>query len=651
MRRNLRGILTIGVTGTKGKTSTTEFVAQLLEAHGLLTAVSTTESARIGTRYYEGFWSVPELHRFVALAKRASVDCLVIELCSSALRWELHTAFSLDVAILTNIGTDHIRDHGNRRNYIATKQKMFRDLAPAAGRRGPFAILNADDRSASSFRRCLPHDVTEISYGTSPGRRADGNRRHLSACDVVAHAGGTRFTIDGFAEGPLVCDTRLHGMFNVSNVLAAAACTASLGCDPRRTAQHVAALVPPPGRFHIVAPASDGQPGVVVDYAHTPESLESALRAARSLAPEGRLHAVFGCGGDCYKGKRPMMGAIAARHADRVTITSDNPRGEDPSAIAGNVLAGVPRSNRGSVAVELDRRSAIENTISSAANGDVVLIAGKGNERTQEVGGRVLAFSDARVARCALDARLGSGVGAGRVLAAAAAVVLDSHGRPAFAHRADMPHPPASLVKLMTLHLAFDALARGEVVADDTVTISGYAASTPHPRLPLRAGDCVRFAMLLEAVCVRSSNAAATAIAEHIAGDEGAFVARMNAAAATLGLSATHFATAHGLPHRHQMTTALDMARLLSHLCREHRAALAMLRRASFRFRGARYARTIALLRRRGLLALKTGFTWEAGYNLAIASRERGEERHVVVLGAESRARSFAEAQMLLALE
>jgi D-alanyl-D-alanine carboxypeptidase len=280
-----------------------------------------------------------------------------------------------------------------------------------------------------------------------------------------------------------------------------------------------------------------------------------------------------------------------------------------------------------------------------------VLIAGKGNERTQEIAGRLLAFSDARVARRALDARLAGDAGVARRMSASAAVVLDQHGRPAIAHDAEVPHPPASLVKLMTLRLAFDALARGEVGPGDTVTISRYAASTPHPRLPLRAGDRVRFAMLLQAVCVRSSNTAATAIAEHIAGDEGAFVARMNAAATTLGLGATHFATAHGLPHRHQMTTALDMARLLSHLSREHRAALAMLRRSSFRFRGARYARNITLLRRRGLLALKTGFTWEAGYNLAIASRERGEERHVVVLGAGSRARSFAEAQMLLVVD
>ncbi len=650
MRRNVRGILTIGVTGTKGKTSTTEFVAQLLEAQGLRTAVSTTESARIGTRYYEGFWSVPELHHFVALSKRASVDCLVIELCSSALRWELHTAFSLDVAILTNIGTDHIRDHGNRRNYIATKRKMFRDLAEAPGRPRPIAVLNADDRSAPSFRRGLRPEVTPVSYGVLPQRRGAGNRLRLTARDVVEHAGGTHFVIDGFTHGPLVCKTRLHGTFNVSNVLAAIACAASLGHDPRALVRQAASLVPPPGRFDVLSHPSSSQPGVVVDYAHTPESLESALRAARSLTAQGRLHVVFGCGGDAYKAKRPMMGAIAARLADDIVITSDNPRHENPTAIARNVLAGVPRPIRDVASVDLDRRSAIEGAIHAAANGDLVLIAGKGNERTQEIEGRIIPFSDARIARRALDARLRHDADDARPLTAAAAIVLDQNGAPRFAQHAEMPRAPASLVKLMTLYLAFEALARGRVAPDTAVTVSRYAAMTPHPRLPLRAGDRIRFRTLLQAVALRSSNAAATAVAEVIAGDEATFVSHMNAAAATLGLTATRFATSHGLPHRHQMTTALDMARLLRHLSREHSTAVALLRETELRFRGVRYDRRIPLLRRRSILALKTGFTWEAGYNLALASREQGVECYIVVLGAPSRARSFADGQKLLAI-
>jgi UDP-N-acetylmuramoyl-L-alanyl-D-glutamate--2,6-diaminopimelate ligase len=645
MRHRLDGILTIGVTGTKGKTSTAEFVAQLLEAQGLLVALSTTESARIGSRYYEGFWSVPELHRFVGLATRAGVDCVVIELCSSALRWDLHTAFSLDVAILTNIGTDHIRDHGNRSNYIATKQKMFRDLAQSPGRSRPVAILNADDPCAASFRRCLRPEVAPLTYGVKARRRA-ASPQHLIARNIASHADGTRFTVDGFTDGPMTCETRLYGTFNVANVLAAITCTAALGYTPRSIVRSATSLVPPPGRFDIVATPTRTQPGVVVDYAHTPESLESALRAARLVTTRGRVHVVFGCGGDAYKAKRPMMGAIASRLADRVVITNDNPRREDPAAIVRDVLAGVPRSARAATSVELDRRLAIEAAIRTAADGDVVLIAGKGNERTQEVGDRSVAFSDGRVARRALDVRLRHG--SDDALTAAAAIVLDRYGAPVFGHHAEMLRAPASLVKLMTLYLAFEALARGRVTPDTTVTLSAYAAMTPHPRLRLRAGERLRLATLLQAIGLRSSNVAATAVAELIAGDEATFVDEMNARAAALGLTSTRFATSHGLPHRHQQTTALDMARLLRHLCRKHPAAIALLGRPAFRFRGACYPRRIALLAGRDILGVKTGFTWEAGYNLAVAARSRGAERFVVVLGATSRARSFTDVRTLL---
>jgi UDP-N-acetylmuramyl-tripeptide synthetase len=651
MRRNLAGMLTVGVTGTKGKTSTTEFVAQLLEAQGLVVAVSTTESARIGPRYYEGFWSVPELERFVRLARQAAVDCVVVELCSSGLRWDLHTAFALDVAILTNIGTDHIRDHGNRRNYVATKQKMFRGLGAAPGRRGPIAILNADDPAVGAFRACLEPEVVRVLYGTRGLTRVASGHRRLIARGIAGVADGTRFTIHGLAPGPLDCETGLRGAFNVSNVLAAIACATSLGFDPRAVVRAASLLIPPPGRFDILTPPSDSHPGVVVDYAHTPESLAAAMQAARGLSPLGRLHLVFGCGGDAYKGKRPLMGALAARLADDVVVTSDNPRRESPAAIARGIIAGIPRAARRSIRIDLDRRSAIDHAIGTASGGDIVLIAGKGNERTQDIGGRARPFSDVRVASRALDARLRRDGAPALRLDAPAAVVLDAEGLPRFAQHAERPRAPASLVKLMTLYLAFEALARGRVTPDATVDISASAATTPHPRLRLRAGDRVRVRSLLQAVAIRSSNAAATALAEAIAGNESTFVARMNETAEILGLDATRFANAHGLPHRHQRSTALDLARLLQRLCRDHHEARALLGRQVFAFRGARYVRTATLPRRRGVLALKTGFTWEAGYNLAIAWQAPGVDRQVVVLGASSRARSFADARRLLDLD
>jgi UDP-N-acetylmuramoyl-L-alanyl-D-glutamate--2,6-diaminopimelate ligase len=649
MRRNLRGILTIGVTGTKGKTSTTEFIGQLLESFGLLTAVSTTESARIGSRNYEGFWSVPELHRFVALSKQSGADCVVIELCSSALRWQLHSAFSLDVAVLTNIGTDHIREHGNRRNYIASKQSMFRDLALTEGRVSPLAVLNADAPEAASFRSGLAPGVGVFTYGLQSGMRPLAGARHVAARSIRHHRRGTSFVVDAPGAGGLPCDTSLHGAFNVSNVLAAVTCAVALGCEPREVLRRVRSLVPPPGRFTLIATDSAADPTVVVDYAHTPESLASALEGARAYAPRSRVHVVFGCGGDAYKGKRPMMGAVAASIADAVTLTSDNPRTEDPRSIARDILRGMPPAVRPRIRVEPDRRAAIEASIAAAGPHDVVVIAGKGNERTQIVGTRVLPFSDVRVARRALDARSGTGLLRGRTLTAAAALVEDAGGAPLFSHHADAARAPASLAKLMTLYLAFEALRHGRVDLDTRVAISPYAALTPHPRLKCRAGERVRLGALLDAIAARSSNLAATAVAEHLANTELSFVRLMNRKATTLGLSATRFTTPHGLPHRHQITTARDMATLLARLLADHPESARRLRQPRFAFRGERHERQMPHVDRPfRLVAFKTGFTWEAGYNLVLAASAADRCRTVVVLGAASRRASFSEGRRLL---
>ncbi|HXD97711.1 MAG TPA: UDP-N-acetylmuramyl-tripeptide synthetase [Candidatus Acidoferrum sp.] len=405
MRRSLTGVRTIAVTGTKGKTSTTEFIGQFMAASGLRTAVSTTESARIGATSTPPCEHLEDFVAFVARCRRSGIECLVVELCSSALTWNVHRGLDLDAAVLTNIGTDHISNHGNVRNYVAVKRRLFRDLRAGPASARPVAILNADEAYAGDFRSGLAPGVRLATYGLNGRNGTAPGPLRLRAGDIAHGADGTSFTIHGLAGGPHACRTRLHGDFNVSNVLAAVTCAVALGGDERGIVQGAEALVPPPGRFTIIAGVSDDRPAVVVDYAHTPESVDCALAAARDLSPRGRIHAVFGCGGDCYKAKRPLMGAVAAREADSITLTSDNPRTEDPQAITRAILRGIPASRRRAVRVELDRARAIDLAVAEARGGDVVILLGKGAEQTQEVTGKTHRFSDAQAARRALRRR------------------------------------------------------------------------------------------------------------------------------------------------------------------------------------------------------------------------------------------------------
>ena len=404
LRRDLQGVLTIGVTGTKGKTSTTEFIGQLMAARGLRTAILTGESGRIATRLLPPCDYLPDFRAFVRRCRQARVQCFVMELCSWTLAWNAHRGLDLDAAVLTNIGTDHICDHGNLRNYMAVKRRMFRDLRVRPASPRPVAIVNADDLRGRGFGRDLAPGVRALTYARGRTARTT-SRGRVWASRIVQAATGTSFRVHGLAARPLACHTRLHGDFNVSNVLAALACAVALGETPRRAVAHAVRLTPPAGRFTIVEAGRRGRPAVVVDYAHTPESLEAALSAAHARWPSGRVHAVFGCGGDCYKGKRPLMGAVAARLADSIVLTSDNARSESPRAIAQAILRGIPPAARPRVRVELDRARAIQAAVGEASGADVVMLLGKGVERVQVIGRRRRPFSDVDVARRALAAR------------------------------------------------------------------------------------------------------------------------------------------------------------------------------------------------------------------------------------------------------
>jgi len=239
----------------------------------------------------------------------------------------------------------------------------------------------------------------------------------------------------------------------------------------------------------------------------------------------------------------------------------------------------------------------------------------------------------------------------GRPLALSAESVLlvDPSGRTLFAKNPRADHAPASLVKLMTLYLAFESIEAGRVQSDDVVVISHHAASTDRYRMGLREGDRVPLHTVMEGVGIASANDAATALAEHVAGSEAAFVERMNAKAAAMGLTGTRFANPHGLPHPNQRSNARDLAALTARLLEDYPDAHTVLGGQTFAYRGRVYARNISLFRDPGgVQALKTGFTREAGYNLSVSAWRGGRHFLMIVLGAETRARSFMDAKKLL---
>ncbi len=400
-------LLSIGVTGTKGKTSTVEFLAELINASGRTAATLSTLGNRIGKKRYPPCQSMRDVWDFMGQCMNHGVDSVIVELTSHALSWNLHRCLELDCAILTNIGWDHIRSHGNRRNYVRIKARLFRDLHRNKKSRRPWAILNADDPSCASIITQLDPRVRIVTYGV------DNGSTKPQACRIVARQvrcdfSGSRFEVSGFPQGVLPCRTSLHGNFNIYNVLAAATCAVMLGEDAEQVMVNIAGLRAPEGRFEIIQPPCDSRPAVVVDYAHTPESIRNVLETAKSLIPGGSVCAVFGCGGDCYKRKRPEMGAVAAALADRIVLTSDNPRCEDPKAIVRNIFSGIPLSQRQFVHIELDRALAIDFAVRISRSGDMVLLLGKGAESTQLMANMHVPFSDSEVALRSLRHHFGS---------------------------------------------------------------------------------------------------------------------------------------------------------------------------------------------------------------------------------------------------
>ena len=384
----------LGVTGTNGKTTTAYLLESILRADGRTTGLIGTIETRIGDDHRPGVRTTPEsldLHRLFAEMVDAGVDSVAMEVTSHALALGRVEGIRYAAAGFTNLSQDHLDFHADMEDYFEAKRSLF---VPERLDRG---AVNIDDPYGRKLFDSV--QVPCVSFGHSPD--AD-----VRADDVELRADGSTF--DLIAAGR---KTRLSvsfaGAFNVYNCLAAAAIALQAGISIDAIESGLTSIASVPGRFESI---SRGQPfAVIVDYAHTPDSLDNVLRAARRLAQAqgapGRVLCVFGCGGDRDRGKRPLMGAVAAQLADYVVVTSDNPRSEDPMAIIDEILEGViAHRPQGPDAVLADRREAIVEALGEARPGDVVVIAGKGHETGQQFATVTHPFDDRIVAAEVLDA-------------------------------------------------------------------------------------------------------------------------------------------------------------------------------------------------------------------------------------------------------
>jgi UDP-N-acetylmuramoyl-L-alanyl-D-glutamate--2,6-diaminopimelate ligase len=382
-----RELEVVGVTGTNGKTTTAHLVRALLEADNRQTGLLGTVTSVIGGLERPAERTPLPLGIDLQRTFRKMLDggdrACAMEVFSQMLAVAEVDSVAFDVAIFTNLTRDHLDFHLTMENYFAAKRRLFIEWQTA------HAVINVDDSYGARLAREQELDGKVVTFAL------EDQNATFRATDVRTGLEGSSFTVLA-PDGAHRLTSPLRGQFNVYNVLGAFAAARTLGVPANTAVVAIENAGQVPGRFESI---DEGQPFVVlVDYAHTPDSLENVLSAARNLT-DHQLHVVFGCGGDRDQGKRPLMGGIAARLADHVIVTSDNPRSEDPEAIIAEILSGIDRN----VAHTLDRRDAINGAISHAEPGDVVVIAGKGHERGQEFkDGRKLPFDDVEVARDAL---------------------------------------------------------------------------------------------------------------------------------------------------------------------------------------------------------------------------------------------------------
>ncbi len=387
---------TVGVTGTNGKTSCSQWIAQALTRSRRKCAVIGTLGSGFPARLDAAVNTTPDAVTLQARLRdfeQAGARAVCMEASSHGLVQDRLAGVEFDIALLTNLSRDHLDYHGTMRRYKAAKARLFR--WPTLSH----AVVNLDDGFGRELAEHWQHRRASLlgyGFGRRGARHCAGR---IEGRNLRLGAGGIAFDVAS-PWGRAAVRSPLLGAFNAANLLATLSVLLASGVEIGAAAAALERLAPAPGRM--ARYGGGARPLVVVDYAHTPDALDKVLQALRPLlAPRGQLFCVFGCGGDRDAGKRPLMGATAARLADRVVLTSDNPRGEDPRAIIADIATGTGGAHEQIV----DRRRAIRHAVAAANRGDIVLVAGKGHENYQEIGGLRRRFDDTAVVRAALAGR------------------------------------------------------------------------------------------------------------------------------------------------------------------------------------------------------------------------------------------------------
>ncbi len=390
-----------GITGTNGKTTTAYLLEQVLRAHARKTILIGTIEYRIGDQVLPSPHTTPEsrdLLEILSAGLKQGVTEAVMEVSSHALDQGRVWQLAFDTAVFTNLTQDHLDYHGTLEEYLRAKARLFDGTCSQVPKT---AVINADDDAGAGLIGIAKQAGAQVlSYGIHEG--------DFRAAGVRISASGTHFSMQTpFGTTPIT--SRLVGRINVYNLLAASAAACARGLSLEDVAAATENLQAPPGRFQTIEAAQDFT--VIIDYAHTGDALRNVTALARELVHEhrGRVITVFGCGGDRDRAKRPLMGTAAGEGSDVVIVTSDNPRSEDPRAIIEDILPGLSKTIA-TVLVEPDRAQAIQRAIAEARSNDLVLIAGKGHEKTQTVGQKVIEFDDAEQARQALAGLVPRGV-------------------------------------------------------------------------------------------------------------------------------------------------------------------------------------------------------------------------------------------------
>lgn len=385
-----RKLKVVGITGTNGKTSSAHFCVQALEQLGKRSALIGTLGNGFLSDLSDASHTTPDavsLHRMLAEYLALGAEAVVMEVSSHAIDQGRIEGVDFDVVGYTNLTRDHLDYHGTEAAYAAAKARLFNEYN--VGRQ----VLNADDPRPATILASNSRGLDRIGFSLSDQSQVVAliqKELHPAGMKLDVKLGAQRFSLE----------LSLLGEFNIANLLLVSGLLLQLGYGADKLAVALSQLQPVAGRMQRIL--SEKGPTVLVDYAHTPDALEKALAACRAHLSEGQLFVLFGCGGDRDRGKRPMMAAAAERGGDRVWLTSDNPRTEDPQQILNDTLSGFEMPEQ--VCTEIDRKQAIESAISAATSADIVLLAGKGHETYQEINGERLPFSDAEVAAQVLSA-------------------------------------------------------------------------------------------------------------------------------------------------------------------------------------------------------------------------------------------------------